>query len=101
MNKETAIKNVELSAGSLFTKEDVINLISDIDTEGLEFSVEELIDYVISEFQNLDQTDLVDRDSAEFGLDGDCISLVDVSLDSSEIEDTITTAITDFIRDNK
>lgn len=100
MNKEQAIKKVWDSIGSIFTKEDVVALIEQIETEGLNFEVSELIDHVQDVIGNIDGDDIVDNSSAEFYLEGNEIRINSIDVDTNYIESEIADAITEFF-DNK
>ncbi len=97
MNKDQAISKVNESVASLFTKEDVINLIEAIETVGADIDVEKLIEHVQDAIGNMDDFDIVDTDSAEFSLDGSTIQLDSISIDNHNIENEIDTAIREFI----
>lgn len=113
MLKQTAINLVSNNLSSLFTKEDVINLIKLIDagphdedeTETDEVNVvtftdetlEDLIEHVANSIGGLYAGDVVDKDSAQFNIDGrDTIILEDVDIDTDCIEDAVTESIKEF-----
>ena len=67
-SKENVISSVQNSVSSIFSKEDVINLINSIQEEGRKISVNDIqraIDNVISWADN-NESDIVDLDSVEF-----------------------------------
>ena len=97
MNKDQAISKVNESVASLFTKDDVINLIEAIETVGTDIDIEKLIEHVQDAVNNLNDFDIVDTDSAEFSLDGSTIQLDSISIDNGNIENEIDTAIREFI----
>ncbi len=113
MLKQTAINLVSNNLSSLFTKEDVINLIKLIDagphdedeTETDEVNeitftdetLDELIEHVANSIGGLYASDVVDKDSAQFSIDGrDTIVLDEVDIDTSCIEDAVTESIKEF-----
>lgn len=122
MQKQTAINLVKNNISSVFTKEDVINLLNGmypdpkLASEGenedetdevkevilTDKIIEELITHVANSIGGLYATDIVDKDSAQFSIDGrDTIVLDDVDIDTSSIEDAVTESIADFFEDLK
>lgn len=66
MKKNEVIKLVNESAGSLFTKEDVINLINKVENEG-SVNLEELCDRVLAIVEDADTSDIeIDNYNTEF-----------------------------------
>lgn len=119
MQKQTAINLVANNISSVFTKEDVINLLKGIDAgphsanvdedETDEVNVvtftdetlQELIEHVAHSIDSLFADDIVDKDSAQFGIDGrDTIVLEDVDLNGN-LEDIIGESIKEFFEDLK
>lgn len=101
MNKDQAISKVNESVGSLFTKEDVIKLIEEIETEGgLDFNIEDFIGHIEDSVDDLDSTDVVDTASAEFELAGNQIMLESIEIDNFHIKSELGNAIRNFF-DNK
>jgi hypothetical protein len=96
MNKEQAIKKVWDSIGSIFTKEDVVALIEQIETEGTDIDVSELIEHVQESISNIDSSDIVDTSSAEFYLEGNQIQLETIDIDTNYIESEIADSINGF-----
>ena len=84
MKKLEAIKQVQECMSSVFSKEDVINLINKIDSEnklsvGLAVKIKESIE---RELLDIDKRSLIDYDSAEFELSyNNCIELIGVDID--------------------
>lgn len=120
MQKQTAINLVANNISSVFTKEDVINLIKGIDAEPklasqdedetdevnevtfTDETIDELIEHVANSIGGLFADDVVDKDSAQFGIDGrDTIILEDVDIDNRCIEDVVTESIKEFFEDLK
>ncbi len=69
-SKENVISSVQSSVSSIFSKEDVINLINSIQEEGRKISVNDIqraIDDVVCSLEN-NEDEVVDRDSIEFGI---------------------------------
>ena len=72
-SKENVISSVQNSVSSIFSKEDVINLINSIQEEGRKISVNDIqraIDNVVCSLEN-NEDEVVDRDSIEFGISYD------------------------------
>ena len=85
MKKLEAIKQVQECMSSVFSKEDVINLINKIDSEnnklsvGLAVKIKESIE---RELMDMDKRSLIDYGSAEFELNyNNCIELIGVDID--------------------
>lgn len=119
MQKQTAINLVSNNISSVFTKEDVINLIKGIDAEPTlasqdedetdevnevaftDETIKELIEHVTTTIGELFAEDIIDKDSAQFGIDGrDTIVLEDVDLNGN-LEDIVAGSINDFFEDLK
>jgi hypothetical protein len=111
---ENTIELVKNSPASLFTKEDVIKLLSevsdvpadDVDVEAndkatiTEDQMNELIDAVNFELGMMDSDDLVDLDSAKFELNGDVISVTDIDVDTSSVENLVEDTIRSWFDSN-
>jgi hypothetical protein len=85
MKKLEAINQVQECMSSVFSKEDVINLINKIDSDnnklsvGLAVKIKESIE---RELMDMDKRSLIDYDSAEFELSyNNCIELIGVDID--------------------
>ena len=85
MKKLEAINQVQECMSSVFSKEDVINLINKIDSDnnklsvGLAVKIKESIE---RDLMDMDKRSLIDYDSAEFELSyNNCIELVGVDID--------------------
>jgi hypothetical protein len=119
MQKQTAINLVANNISSVFTKEDVINLLKGIDADPklaskdedetdevnevtfTDETVKELIEHVAHTIGGLFADDIIDKDSAQFGIDGrDTIVLEDVDLDG-RLEDIVADSIAEFFEDLK
>ena len=100
------IDGVRNSISTIFSKEDVLNILNRIEkgSEGNEFTeeqMEELIDHVRSGLQYLDSSEIVDLDSAEFVLDVDnTILLKDVNVDTNHIENEVEDSIRQWFDHN-
>ena len=100
------IDGVRNSISTIFSKEDVLNLLSriEIKSETNEFTeeqMEELIDHVRSGLQYVDSSEIVDLDSAEFEIgDGNVLELKDVNIDTDHIEDEVEDSIRQWFDHN-
>ena len=100
------IDGVRNSISTIFSKEDVLNILNRIEkgSEGNEFTeeqMEELIDHVRSGLQYVDSSEIVDLDSAQFEIeDGNTIVLKDVDVDTNGIEDEIEDSIRQWFDHN-
>ena len=102
---QQAITAVESSASSIFTKEDVIKLLNNIDlesasapsTEGID--VDELVDTVHSIIGNYDTSDLVNYEDIELSISYDHrIEIDNVNVDLDELNTDVTAAIYEFFK---
>ena len=117
MQKQTAINLVANNISSVFTKEDVINLLKGIDASPTlasedetdevnvvtftDETLEDLMEHVTNSIGGLFADDIVDKDSAQFGIDGrDTIVLEDVDLNGN-LEDIVCESIKEFFEDLK
>lgn len=93
------IDGVKNSISSVFTKSDVLDILNRIEVkvtepEFTEHEMEELIDHVRSGLAYLDSTDIVDRESAQFGIeDGNVLVVTDIEVDTNYIEDEVEESI--------
>jgi hypothetical protein len=92
ITKNEALGMIADSIGSIFTKDDVLELINRIDVGGTNVDWIDMQNF-ISEYicDNVD-TDCVDRDTAEFDLDGNTIELSRVEFDSYSVESVVRDA---------
>lgn len=99
MKKELVLQSVQNSVSSIFSKEDVINLINSIEGGGRVITTDDItraIDETISWIEN-NSDRLIDEDSAEFELDyNNRISLVNVNIDVEEIREALENNFMDF-----
>ena len=93
------IDGVKNSISSVFTKSDVLDILNRIEVkvtepEFTEHEMEELIDHVRSGLAYLDSTDIVDTDTAQFGIeDGNTLVVTDIEVDTNYIEDEVEESI--------
>ena len=104
-SKRTVNETVELvknSPSSIFTKEDVVNLLSAIGSEnGLNRDmVDRLLELIEDNLRNVDGEDMVDKSTAEFSLDGNQIELDSVEVDSSYVLDEVESAVNHWYKAN-
>jgi len=105
-SKRTVNETVELvknSPSSIFTKDDVVNLLSAIGTEsaGLDrAAVDRLLELIEDNLRNVDGEDMVDKSTAEFSLDGNQIELDSVEVDSSYVLDEVESAVNHWYKAN-
>ena len=99
MKKELVLQSVQNSVSSIFSKEDVINLINSIEGGGRVISVDDIqraIDQTIYWIEN-NSDRLIDEDSAEFELDyNNRITLSNVNIDVEEIREALENNFMDF-----
>lgn len=100
MKKSETIKLVQECISSVFSKEDVIKLINDIDSHFNEETVINIKDQIMKKINSTD--DLMDHDSAEFELDyNNTIKLSSVNVDEDIIEDIIEEALMGFVEETE
>ena len=94
-SKRTVNETIELvnnSPASLFSKEDVVKLLTSLETAAAPITsemIDRLMDAVEDNIRNVDPEDLIDKSTAEFSLDGNQIELDGVELDTSYIVDEV------------
>lgn len=85
---DQAITNVNECMSSVFTKEDVVNLLRNLEVSSNKLSKLELVDFVTSyvetQVERLDARDILDLSSAEFDLNGNEITLESVDVDTRD-----------------
>ena len=98
MKKLEAIKKVQECMSSVFSKEDVINLINQIEgglSEDLALEMKKQISTLI---MNIDERKLLDLDSAEFELSyNNTIELTNVNIDLDLITDIVEEVLMDHV----
>jgi hypothetical protein len=84
MKKNEVIKLVNESAGSLFTKEDVVDLINKVESEG-SVNLEELCDRVLAIVEDADTNDIeIDNYNTEFTIrNNNEVEIEDVKYDTN------------------
>ena len=99
ITKENVISAVQNSVSSIFSKEDVINLINSIDGGGRVITtndIERAIDKVISWADN-NESDVVDFDSVEFELSYDNrIEVTNVPIQLENLREALENNFMDF-----
>jgi len=78
MHKEQAIDQVKNSLSSIFTKEDVIQLLNSIEHG---YSVDYILDNVESALHNITSDEFVCHSSAKFSIENRTIYLDDIDVD--------------------
>jgi len=105
-SKRTVNQTIELvnnSPASLFSKDDVVKLLTALEvTAAVPTSemIDKLMDLVEDNLRNVDSEDMVDKSTAEFSLDGNKIELDSVEVDSSYIVDEVQSAINHWYETN-
>lgn len=90
MNISTAINLVENNVSSIFTKQDVLDLLKRVNAGGNTATIDEdVLDDIAERVAYSLDTDIIETDSAEFELDGNEIKLSHVDLDFSYIKDVV------------
>jgi hypothetical protein len=86
---DQAITNVNECMSSVFTKEDVVNLLRNLEVKSNKLSKSELVDfvksYVETQVEQLDAGDILDFDTTQFELNGNEIFLENVDVDTREL----------------
>ena len=96
------VELVKNSPSSIFTKDDVVTLLSAIRSEnGLtRDTLDRLLELIEDNLRNVDGEDMVDKSTAEFSLDGNQIELDSVEVDSSYVFDEVESAINEWYKSN-
>ena len=89
MTKLEVIKKVNESAGSLFTKQDVINLVNELEVSGI--NLETFKDRVLAILDDSDTSAIeVDQDTCSFDIrNGNEIRIDDVAIDADDYIDAV------------
>jgi len=86
---DQTITNVNECLSSVFTKEDVVSLLRNLEVSSNKLSESELVDfvtnYVEKQVNELDCQDIIDLSSAQFELNGCEISLENVDIDIRDL----------------
>lgn len=98
---DQAITNVNECMSSVFTKEDVVNLLRNLEVSSNKLSKSELVDFVTSyvetQVEQLDAGDILDLSSAQFDLNGNEITLENVDVDTRDLTRNILGEIDDSV----
>ena len=98
VTKENAIASVQSSVSSIFSKEDVINLINSIEGSSRRVTTNDIqraIDQTISWLEN--SREIVDLENAEFEITwGNKIECTEVPINFDEIREALETNFMDF-----
>lgn len=102
MTKQDAIQKVETAFPSIFSKEDVINLINGIDEGNAQFDKDSLLSKIREAVEeatsNLDTDDVVDVDSVSFEIrHGNEITIESISINDREIANQIMELVEEVI----
>ena len=104
-NIQQAISAVESAYPSLFTKEDVIKLLNNIDLESAaapsaeKFDVDELVEAVETLIGNYDTSDIVSYEDVELSISYDHrIEIDNINVDLDELNTDVTAAIYEFFK---
>ena len=104
-----AIDGIRNSISTIFSKDDVLNLLNRIDvkvtqpeyTKKWDKAMEELIDHVRNTLGYISSDDIVDKDTAQFGIqDGSILELTDIEVDTNYIEDEAEESIRNWFDHN-
>ena len=98
VTKENAIASVQSSVSSIFSKEDVINLINSIEGSSRRVTTNDIqraIDQTISWLEN--SREIVDLENAEFEIEwGNKIACTEVPINFDEIREALENNFMDF-----
>lgn len=99
MKKEQVIKRVQESAGSLFTKDDVINLINEIEATEINIDFDELVERIDAIIDDADDSEIeVNSRRCEFRIEsGNEIYIDEVSFETDSWKDGIKHEIGELI----
>jgi hypothetical protein len=102
-NIQQAISAVESSASSIFTKDDVIKLLNDIDLESTAapsadgIDVDELVEAVETLIGNYDTSDMVSYEDVELSISYDHrIEIDNVNVDLDDLNSDVTATIYEY-----
>ncbi len=91
MKKQDVLNRVLNSESSIFSKDDVVRLIEMVEGDGKSITVSDIgaaLDSAMNEI-NRNSDDVIDKHSAEFGINGNEIYISDISFDFDFIRDTL------------
>jgi len=99
ITKAEAISKLENGFGSIYTKEEVIELITQIeetDEVKIDIDVAKLTELILNEI--LENDDIIDLSSAELSMEYDnTVELTNASLESHQVESSIDEGITQYL----
>lgn len=106
MNTVTAMNLVSNSASSIFTKQDVLDILIRIESTPVEQQgkvitqndVEDFIDYMSDQMRNLNSGDIVDFETAEYSLFDSSIILEDISINIDTVVDELRNAVEEYFK---
>ena len=107
MKKENVLEVVQNSVSSIFTKDDVLKLITSIEQEQQTNQVYDLIkrlqdlqEKISYDFQNLSSDEVVDLDSAEFNIGyNNRLEVEDISLNIDNLTDIVEDSFSSLINE--
>ena len=104
MKKELVLQSVQNSVSSIFSKEDVINLINSVEGGGRKitpYDIERAIDKTISWIED-NERDVLDLDSAEFEISyNNQLECTNVPINVEEIRQALENIFCDFAEDEE
>lgn len=104
MKKELVLQSVQNSVSSIFSKEDVINLINSVDGGGRKitpYDIGRAIDNTISWMEN-NEREVVDLDSAEFEISyNNQLECTNVPINFDEIREALENNFMDFAEEEE
>jgi hypothetical protein len=105
---QQAVASVQNAPSSIFTREDVINLLNgisapkggiQIDRQIIKDLCEEILDTVKDNARSLDSSEVCDLSTAEFSLNYNELSLDSVDIDTDQIAENVVNGIYDTIEE--
>jgi uncharacterized membrane protein YheB (UPF0754 family) len=108
MTKQMTVELLQQQLPGFYSVDQVIKMINDIEDDSQaqaynESQIESLIDLITAKVEHvidrMDAGDLVDYDSAQFDLNGNEISVVDIDTNTSTLVDEINDVISDAVND--
>lgn len=98
MNLKELKQTIQDSPSSIFTKEDVLNLLNKVNKSHFTQTLADEMRYEINnQLKTLNEDEIVDFDSANFDLDDNKIILQGIEVDLSKIESIIETVLDDNV----
>jgi len=99
---EQVVELVKGNYSSVFSKEDVLNLIQSIEVKKenpvtKESLVKFVTEYIETQIDQLNSEDIIDQYSAEFRLDGNEIQLDDINLDKDQLNRELLGEVDDAV----